>query len=303
MSENTFGFQISEKRKKIWKVQLDLFDVLYSVCRKHGLSLFASDGTLLGAVRHKGYIPWDDDMDFILFRKDYQKLCDVAKEEFQDPYFFQTTYTDNLFRIHAQLRNSKTTALIHGDYATHFNHGIFIDIFVLDGILEDEAERKEEFSKVRKLKQRLSHANVSRIGAKNPLKRFVGNCLLPFDKLYVSLLGGKDKLLSEVEKYLDQECNAETCDLVGNVMFDDIAVKPFRKEWFSETIMLPYEDRMIPCPIGYDSILKQVYGDYMTPQRAPSAHGETFFDLENGYRKYDGLSRKEFIRLFEKIDY
>lgn len=301
--DNNNFFVVSEKRKRIWQTQLDLFQKLYSVCQKHGLSLFASDGTLLGAIRHQGYIPWDDDMDFVLFRKDYQKLCEVAKEEFEEPYFFQTTYTDNLFRVHAQLRNSRTTALIHGDYATHFNHGIFIDIFILDGIPLESDRKREEVDKIRALKTILNHIHVTKIGSPQLWKRVVGNCLLPFNHLYVKALGGKEKLLSNLEKYLTKECDINFCEYVGNVTFDDVNVKPLKKEWFDTTIMMPFENLLMPCPRGYDDILKTIYGDYMTPQRAPTAHGETFFDLENGYQKYDGLSLKEFNKLFENINY
>ena len=76
------------------EVELDLLAEFDRVCRKHGLTYFVDSGTLLGAVRHKGFIPWDDDIDLIMQREDYERLVQIAAQEFQHPYFF----SDSLFR-------------------------------------------------------------------------------------------------------------------------------------------------------------------------------------------------------------
>ena len=82
-------YTVSENMKKLWLVELDILNKLIQVCNKYGITYFADAGTLLGAVRHKGFIPWDDDIDIILPRKDYDKLLSVAKEEFQYPYYVE----------------------------------------------------------------------------------------------------------------------------------------------------------------------------------------------------------------------
>ena len=157
MAENTFtldeelkdGFLITKERKEIWQVELDLLNKLYEVCKKNNIKFYADAGTLLGAVRHKGFIPWDDDMDVAMFREDYEKLIGIAKKgEFEEPYFLQSAYTEKGYaRGHAQLRNSNTTAIIKSEKdICKFNQGIFIDIFVLDGVSQD----KEFLSKQKK---------------------------------------------------------------------------------------------------------------------------------------------------------
>ena len=137
-AEYRSAYYVSEKMKKVWAVQLDLLKSFADVCEKNNLRYFMDGGTLLGAVRHKGFIPWDDDADVIMPREDYNRLSEIADREFQTPYFFQTTLKEKgFFRTHAQLRNSDTTGFIEADANKNINKGIFIDIFVLDGLADN----------------------------------------------------------------------------------------------------------------------------------------------------------------------
>lgn len=133
---------------------LDLYFELEKVCKKYGLKLYASGGTLLGAVRHKGFIPWDDDMDFWMMRSDYEELQKHA-DEFSHPYFLQTPYTDKGYYYSAiKFRNSNTT-----DISTFFawedwNMGIAIDIFPIDAY--DTTELPAAYEYIGKLTMELS---------------------------------------------------------------------------------------------------------------------------------------------------
>ncbi|WP_254262217.1 LicD family protein, partial [Lactobacillus helveticus] len=147
-------YKISADMKKVWAVELDLFKQLDQICKKHNITYYADGGTLLGAIRHHGFIPWDDDMDFIMLRSDFEKLCKVSSE-FKEPYFFQTEETDpGSLRCHAQLRNSETTGILNSDLSKKypFNQGIFIDIFLLDGVPEDAKERSSFVKSLQKNK-------------------------------------------------------------------------------------------------------------------------------------------------------
>lgn len=143
------NYTVSHKMKKVWAVELDLLNEFMRVCKKYNITYYADAGTSLGAVRHKGFIPWDDDIDVMMFRDQYQKLCKIAKKEFKHPYFFQTEDTDpGSLRGHAQLRNSLTTGILQCELAGKwgYNQGIFLDIFPIDSIPDDD----EIFSKMQK---------------------------------------------------------------------------------------------------------------------------------------------------------
>ena len=134
-AETRCGYDISSRVKRIWAVELDLLSQIQRVCAKHNIQYVALWGTALGAVRHHGFIPWDDDIDVGMDRENYNKFCKIALSEFEYPYFFQNPYTDKkYFAPLARLRNSKTTALIKEFDSPDYNNGIYIDIDILDGL-------------------------------------------------------------------------------------------------------------------------------------------------------------------------
>ena len=153
--ETRCGFTVTKKMKEVWAVELDLLAELLRVCNKNNIKIFASGGTMLGAVRHQGFIPWDDDIDMMMFRDDYERLCEIAGSEFQYPYFFQTEYTDpGSLRGHAQLRNSLTTGILESELGKRkFNQGIFLDIFPLDVVTDNEEDFQKQGKNVEKYKK------------------------------------------------------------------------------------------------------------------------------------------------------
>ena len=137
--ETRCGYEVSEKMKKVWAVELNLLEYFDQLCREHNLRYFVDYGTLLGAVRHQGFIPWDDDIDIVMLRDDYEKLKMIAQDEVSSPYFFQNSYTDIMIWALAKLRDSRTTAIEYPDFPPEFNQGIFLDIFPLDDAPDDAA--------------------------------------------------------------------------------------------------------------------------------------------------------------------
>ena len=132
--EDRMGYTITTDNKKLWALQIDLMKQAERLCERHGLKYFAMGGTLIGAIRHKGFIPWDDDLDIMLSREDYERFIGYAQKELEAPYFLQSPLTDrHFFREHILLRNSETTCIGKWDARAKCNNGVYIDIFPMDG--------------------------------------------------------------------------------------------------------------------------------------------------------------------------
>lgn len=286
------GYTISTKMKKVWAVELDLFKQLDSICKKYNIPYYADSGTLLGAVRHHGFIPWDDDMDFIMYRKDFEKLCQVSAE-FEYPYFFQTEETDpGSLRCHGQLRNSSTTGILKSEekYKYPFNQGIFIDIFPIDNVPNDKNELQKFAKYLQTLKGRArtyynyNHGiknNIFNLGIKQLLKE-------PIKKIYYSELWHKyheknpyySKYMHEVVKYNNEKTNY-VMDLVLGTNFNPLSKKDIGKPKY-----LTFEGFKMPVPKNPDSILKAYYGNWHVFIKGKNAHGGCLFDTEKPYTFY-----------------
>ncbi|MDK7951759.1 LicD family protein [Lactobacillus paragasseri] len=287
-------YRISSEMKKIWSVELDLFNQLDKICKRHNITYYADGGTLLGAVRHHGFIPWDDDMDFMMYRDDFEKLCSVASE-FKEPYFFQTEETDpGSLRCHAQLRNSNTTGILkfEEDKKYPFNQGIFIDIFPLDNVPEDRDERLKFVNNLKELKQKareyydFNHgfAEKPRITGFHTLWQRINfpNKKRGYERLF-KVYGEKNPYYKEykekVTKYKDS---------TGYVM--DIAIhddsKRLNSQYFGKPKYVPFEMVKMPIPENYDNILNRYYGDWHKLVRGQNIHGGCIFDVKIPYNQY-----------------
>lgn len=276
------GYRVTAERKAVWAVELTLLERFDAVCRQHGLTYFAGGGTLLGAVRHGGFIPWDDDVDLFMPRRDYDRLLAVGDAAFAPPYFLQTAYNDvNYSRGHAQLRMDGTTAILEGEWGRYaFHQGIFIDIFPLDAVPDDPVEQAAQRRRLARW-NRLLAATVRYPGSphKTPLKTAVHRVLsvIPYRWLY---------------RRMERECkryDALPTRRVGLLSFapqSDRWVMP--RKCFAGTAHLPFEYTNIPVPVDFDAILTAAYGDYLIPRRDPTEHAGVFFDPHRDYREYLG---------------
>lgn len=284
--------QIDSKMKKIWAVELDLLQKILAVCDKHNIKIYAEGGTLLGAIRHQGMIPWDDDIDLMIFRKDYDRLCEVAQTEFQEPYFFQTEYNDpGSIRGHAQLRNSATTAILKcEDGIAKFNQGIFIDIFPLDAVIDDKKKLERQRRAAKKwnaLTWKIS-AFSYRYQKKNEtsLKGIVKRSIYPFLNILIRTFKLEERAYKKFEK-ICQKYNQHETEKVSTLSFDFTNEKLFlNRSDLEEIIKVPFEFMEIPICAGYERVLRQVFGDYHKFVKGTNMHGEIIFDVEHSYMKY-----------------
>lgn len=279
-------YTISPKMKKIWAVELDLLKQLDDFCQEHGLTYYLSGGSLLGAVRHQGYIPWDDDVDVMMHRKDFDKLCQLA--DFQEPYFFQTEDTDpGSMRGHAQLRNSQTTAILESErpFKYPFNQGIFIDIFPLDNVPDDLEERQKFVADTKHLKHRARQ--YYRYVYKLPSGQLSGlrKAVLYTHFFFLKQKYGKrnpyyEKFAREMVKYNGQE----TKEVMMVTLGTDKCCWP--REEIGESERVPFEMLNLPIAKDYDKVLTKQYGDWKIPVKAPTMHNGVLFDPDKSYKEY-----------------
>lgn len=282
---------------------VELLVVLNNVCNKYNIQYFVFAGTMLGAVRHHGIIPWDDDVDVILPRDDYNKLIKVSLEgAFKHPYFLQNPNTDIGFpKGYCRLRNSETTEIPIVDVYEKCNHGIFIDIFPLDKLPDDEKKFKNQ---IRKLKVYRMFMNVfsryySGIGtAGASITQIIAYRVISM--LFKMKLLNNQNLYNKYDKTASKYSSVK-CRRVGTIagLFDNPRFIFSSSLWESKTVWVDFENIKVPIPESYDAILRHTYGDYMIPKQENNNHGETFFSATLPYdvflRKYGAtLMKKRF---------
>ena len=273
------GYRISSEMKKVWAVQLDMLSRFDEVCKKYGLVYYADSGTLIGAVRHSGYIPWDDDIDIVMMRNDYDQLLRVAETEFKYPLFLQTAYSEkNYIRAHAQLRNSETTGCILPDVDTEYNKGIFIDIFPMDNLPDSDVEL-EKFKKKIRLYWKIIAAPY--VKHQKVIVKLIASIVSVIEKNVPF-----DVAFKRYEK-LCKKYDGKQTDRVSNIAYSLGKEKNiWKREWFEQYHRVPFEFIEIPIPDGYDGRLRKEYGDYMVIRHAPTVHGNVFYSTDIPYTEY-----------------
>ena len=263
--EELCGHLVTTQIKKLWSIQLGCLQELKRICEKYDIMFFASGGTLLGAVRHKGFIPWDDDIDVMMFYGDYVRFCEYAPKEIKSPYFFQNYKTEPGFGPSmSRIRNSETTGCTKYDYAIadgKYNCGIFIDIFPLFGIDDRRIPLLLQKIKMKIWWYAIAGYESLRVARQEgwTIKRRLNPLICWW--IIVSLFKSHENVSN---CYLRSCSSAKSFVKMGLLSFTGFNKRlVWNKEWFEKIITLPFEYTVIPCPEAYDPILRTQYGDYM----------------------------------------
>lgn len=273
-------FHIEEKMKHAWAAELEVYSEIRRICNKHGIRFFADWGTLLGAVRHHGFIPWDDDMDIGMLREDYSRFLEVAPSELDSVFELISLYNDsNHDIVKARVINERHMNF-DKEHLERF-HGcpyvIGIDIFPIDYIPRDPAKSTEQSQLVN-----LIMTAAASVKEAPPYSDDEYDLAKQIESRTGFKIDYSNRLAHEFKKVGDELCakytaneSDEVCSMIDFAAGWDYHAK---KEWYSDVIEMPFETTTIPVPIGYDGILKIKYGlDYMTPRNNPSSHDYPFY--------------------------
>ena len=281
-------FTVTSKRKKVWAIQLKILNVFKTICLKHNLKYCAVGGTLLGAVRHRGYIPWDDDIDVGMPRVDFERFLSIVKIELKnnpDLIIQYETFDSNYASPHARITNVNTTAYFPHIWKAGIDvpQGIFIDIFPYDNVPNSSWKKNihrfvyKSIAYMLHDKQHLyTYENFS-ISAR--ILRLCSRILFLFTNV--------DNVFKWSQRYIQKYNSDLSCQHFGCISsFYQIEKGIMRKEWFDEMIELPFENMHIFCPKNYDRILTHQYGDWSKFVKGGSLHEGCFFDPDRPYTFY-----------------
>ncbi|WP_251548051.1 LicD family protein [Pumilibacter intestinalis] len=263
------------------EIQLKLLDMLkwfHEFCIENKLRYYALGGTMLGAIRHKGFIPWDDDIDVGMPREDYDKMIELVIDKQDEKYRLEKPLQNKDFVYqYCKLYDTSTTLVENTRYKT--KRGVYLDIFPLDGIGNTQEESKKNFKKIDKKTAYI----MTKVCGLSKNRKLYKNLAIIVSRYIIFPRWQK------VLKNLDILCRTrkfDDCDYVANLYGNWHEREIVKREWFGTPCLYEFEDFEIYGVQNYDSYLSAIYGNYMKLppiEKQKSHHDYLSLDLEKSY--------------------
>ena len=248
--------EITLEEKKI--ILLDILKNIHEFCSSNNLHYSLAYGTLLGAIRHKGFIPWDDDIDICMPRKDFE-IFESKFNSHNSRYRLITINNNSNYNLFvAKIIDTETT--LTEDVNEPFELGVYIDLFIIDNLPDD----KKEFDRsIRKLTH-LHRLYVLKTVKINSQRKFYKNAVLWFSQILLKGISVR-KILLDMNRYsksLSSE-SSRYCGALSSFAYEKKEI--MKSKWYESYSLVPFENEMFYIPVGYHDILTRLYSDYMIP--------------------------------------
>ena len=242
--------------REIQQMELGIMEYVHETCQKIGVKYFLAYGSLIGAVRHKGFIPWDDDMDICMLREDYEKLQDYLISN-PDERYEVMSYKNNLNYVYPFMKvQDNQTYLLEEDVRIDSNMGIYVDIFPVDGY-EDDSVFKDKMTRLIKKRQLSCYTFKGITNTKSLL-----NSLIRYISVIVFYFTNTNKYIRGIDE-LAKSRKVDDYELVDYLIYKDMHKPVWKREWLKQTITGVFEGKEFMIPKNYHEILTSDYGDYM----------------------------------------
>ncbi len=256
--------------------QLEILLEIDRACKKHNITYMLDGGTLLGAIRHKGFIPWDDDLDIMMNLKDYKKFLKVAEKELNSKFFLQCCDTDRWYLMYTKIRMNGTTMIEQNYEKINFHQGIWVDIFPIVGLDKDE----------KKLKNKNKALSFSNLLLQDAFFDVTPNLSVKLKAIKLIPLSLRRTVAKIIRWFIFK--NIKNYEYADTYWGFDLTPR-FRSKWFEEVTYKQFEGHSFPVPKMYDEFLSCLYGDYMTPpppDKRNGGHYISVLDFEKSYEEY-----------------
>lgn len=265
---------------------LEILDVFHNFCKQNNLTYFVCGGCCIGAIRHKGFIPWDDDIDVFMPRRDYEKLNVLWKSQMKNTKYncCRSDETGFYRSLLTYISDEETTFIKERQKDLDISHGIRLEILPIDGCPDSKVKRKIQifWALVFQI-----FVNQEAPTSKGKLLEIIGKIMLfPFRTW---------KSRCKIWKYAERKMskyNFDTCNKITELCARyQYMINEYPREVFSDIVYKKFENTEIPLPIGYDTYLSMAFGDYMKippKEKQIPKHDAVKIDVKNSYKIYRG---------------